>query len=120
LELLLQEAQQKQSPSNSTFRFRRLNASSFHEVVKDPDHARNMMMRPLPSRPYRNTRVGNLFHEWVERRTTTPMGSEVSLDLSLQVESQLSHNDEKQLRALIDTFEKSRWANRKPIMVEEL
>lgn len=120
LELLLQEAQQKQSPSNSAFRFTRLNASSFHEVVKDPDHARNMMMRPLPSRPYRNTRVGNLFHEWVERRTTTPMGSEVSLDLSLQVESQLSHKDEKQLQALIDTFEKSRWANRKPIMVEEL
>ena len=33
----------------------------------------------MPVRPYRRTRTGNLFHEWVERRASTAVGTSLAL-----------------------------------------
>lgn len=107
----------------------RLTASTFHEFVEHPVEAERRRLRPLPVRPYRKTRTGNLFHEWVERRSSTPRGSALTLagiDFDA-VESEGSgealpgvvraepHED---LQVLIEQFERSRWADRQPIEVE--
>ena len=45
----------------------RINASSFHHAVQDADAFLRNRARPIPERPYRQTDLGNRFHEWVER-----------------------------------------------------
>ena len=103
----------------------RLTASTFHEFIEDPVEAERRRLRPLPVRPYRRTRTGNLFHEWVERRASTPGGTSLELagfdveaedDIELAtVSPQDPHED---LGALIEQFERSRWADRQPVAVE--
>lgn len=44
----------------------RIPASRFKEFVKDVDQMAQNYLRPTPSRPYRATRTGTLFHSWVE------------------------------------------------------
>ena len=101
----------------------RITASTFHEFVEDPDTAERNRLRPVPQRPFRRTRIGNRFHEWVERRTTTPLGTGIALfDLELDLELEEateSYIDESELQPLIDTFEASRWANLQPLSVEQ-
>ena len=58
----------------------RITASTFHEFVEDPARAERHRLRPVPQRPFRRTRIGNRFHEWVERRATTARGTALTLD----------------------------------------
>lgn len=44
----------------------RIPASRFREFVKDVDRMAASYLRPTPSKPYRATRTGTLFHSWVE------------------------------------------------------
>ena len=44
----------------------RIPASRFKEFVKDVDEIAAKYLRPTPSKPYRATRTGTLFHSWVE------------------------------------------------------
>ena len=44
----------------------RIPASRFKEFVKDVDEMAGKYLRPTPSKPYRATRTGTLFHSWVE------------------------------------------------------
>ena len=107
----------------------RLTASTFHEFVEDPRAAERARLRPIPQRPYRRTRVGNRFHEWVERRATTARGTELALvgldDLvwdqgrSLDGDSHDNDSDAAELAPLIERFEQSRWAPLTPIAVEQ-
>jgi len=91
-----------------------ITASRFHEFIQAPDVAERDRLRPIPTRPYRRTRIGNLFHEWVERRSTTPQGTAVTLP-GLERAIGIDASD---LQPLIDQFERSRFANRQPIAVE--
>lgn len=99
----------------------RITASTFHEFVEDPETAERRRLRPIPQRPYRRTRTGNRFHEWVERRATTPGGTELPL-LGLDPEEwdpdRAEFDSDAELQPLIDTFERSRWATKQPIAVE--
>ena len=99
----------------------RVTASTFHEFVEDPELAERLRLRPIPQRPYRRTRIGNRFHEWVERRATTAAGTSLPL-LGLDPEEwdpgRGEFDTERELQPLIDTFERSRWATRQPIAVE--
>lgn len=109
----------------------RITASSFHEFIEDPLQAERRRLRPIPQRPFRRTRIGNRFHEWVERRATTAQGTSLPLvggdpDLWDALESdqldQLGLTEfegEPELQPLIDQFERSRWANLQPISVEQ-
>ncbi|QAB17573.1 ATP-dependent helicase [Leucobacter muris] len=100
----------------------RITASTFHEFIDDPALAERRRRRPVPQRPYRRTRIGNRFHEWVERRATTARGTALPLTgLDLEGwEPELAEFDgEAELRPLIEQFEQSRWAGLQPIAVEQ-
>lgn len=114
----------------------RITASTFHEFVEDPVQAERARLRPVPQRPFRRTRVGNRFHEWVERRATTARGTALTLagfepgNVGFAaIEAGLSNIDEDlleefgedaaDLMPLINQFERSRWATKQPISVEQ-
>ncbi|MFO7690705.1 MAG: ATP-dependent helicase, partial [Cryobacterium sp.] len=46
----------------------RIPASRFKDYVDDPTAVTRGLLRPMPERPYRATRLGTLFHSWVEHR----------------------------------------------------
>ena len=100
----------------------RITASTFHEFVEDPARAERRRLRPVPLRPYRRTRIGNRFHEWVERRATTERGTALplagvdpgSVDPALE-----EFAGERELEPLIEQFERSQWASLRPIAVEQ-
>lgn len=99
----------------------RITASTFHEFVEDPVLAERHRIRPVPQRPYRRTRIGNRFHEWVERRATTAGGTAIPL-LGIDPEEwdpgRGEFDHEQELQPLIDAYERSRWADKEPIAVE--
>lgn len=105
----------------------RLTASAFHEFIEDPVQAERRRHRPLPQRPYRRTRLGNRFHEWVERRSSTVRGTELPLvgleawafsEEGFTPDGEFADTEAAQLEALIEHFERSRWADLQPIAVE--
>lgn len=49
----------------------RIAASRFHQYIGDPAGVERALRRPMPLRPYRATRLGTRFHEWVEHRAGT-------------------------------------------------
>ena len=100
----------------------RITASGFHEFVDDPERADRQARRPLPLRPYRRTRIGNRFHEWVERRATTAVGTALplaGLEPDMDEVHRAEFDGEAELAPLIAHFERSRWANLQPIAVEQ-
>lgn len=99
----------------------RVTASTFHEFVENTAEAERRRLRPVPQRPYRRTRVGNHFHEWVERRATTARGTALPLfgfDPEEWDPGRAEFDLERELEPLIERFERSRWADRQPIAVE--
>lgn len=72
----------------------RVPASRFKDYVTDPASVAAALRRPMPERPYRATRLGTLFHGWVEERygvsgTSEELDSfstEVDFDLDLDLD----------------------------------
>lgn len=105
----------------------RVPASRFKDYVDDPDAVAAELRRPMPQRPYRATRIGTLFHAWVEHRSTGE-GDASAIDDGLPgLESAVArHGDDElladatpeRLRSLQATFEASEWGDRRPIAVE--
>lgn len=88
------------------------------------------LRRPLPERPYRATRLGTLFHDWVEARYR-PTGRLETLDsggLDLDLDEgergvlaagvPVDVDDARRLAELQATFEASEWAELEPVDVE--
>ncbi|RFA14024.1 ATP-dependent DNA helicase [Subtercola boreus] len=119
----------------------RVAASRFKDYVTDPDEVLRRLRRPMPERPYRQTRLGTRFHSWVESRFGRVGGSEqldagpgeldLDLDLDLDVDLDLDPvaasetptidggaAEEEELQRLQVTFEASPWGGRKPEEVE--
>ena len=79
----------------------------------------------MPQRPFRATRIGTLFHAWVEHRSTG-LGDAAAIDDGWpaiaddgeQTGSLLVDAAPERLRALQATFEASEWGGRRPIAVE--
>ncbi|MCU1477255.1 MAG: ATP-dependent helicase [Subtercola sp.] len=97
----------------------RIAASRFKDYVTDPDAVARQLRRPMPERPYRQTRLGTRFHSWVENRYRVIGGSE-QLDAAvaeLDVETP-DYSDEVALDQLKATFESSQWAGVAPEEVE--
>lgn len=104
----------------------RVPASRFKEYVTDAAGLATRMRRPLPERPYRQTRLGTLFHSWVEQRSGIAGGQE-SLDSSLLEQDldespgtllPLEQRELDELAVLQRTFEASEWAELRPVEVE--
>jgi len=109
----------------------RIPASRFKDYVNDAAAVTRGLARPMPERPYRATRLGTLFHAWVEQRSGGVASgdridgglfefdddadpSELEETDLLDSPAQESH----QLAVLQRTFERSPWANKKPVDVE--
>ncbi|MGB4137424.1 MAG: ATP-dependent DNA helicase, partial [Microbacterium sp.] len=102
----------------------RVPASRFKDYVTDFSGTIGAIARPMPERPYRQTRLGTLFHAWVERRSEL-VGVGTGLDDGLwEADADLSEvagaseEDAADLDRLQLTFERSEWGGLKPIAVE--
>jgi DNA helicase-2/ATP-dependent DNA helicase PcrA len=104
----------------------RVPASRFKEYVTDAAGLATRMRRPMPERPYRQTRLGTLFHTWVEQRAGIAGGQE-SLDSSFLEQDldeapgtllPLEQRELDELAVLQRTFEASEWAQLRPVEVE--
>lgn len=101
----------------------RVNASSFKDFVTKPEDTLRRLRRPMPERPYRQAKIGTLFHQWVERRYGTAAGTAEFL-----VADDLEWNDEvpevadaavaETLETLQRAFEQSPWGSRAPVEIE--
>ncbi|MBX0300044.1 ATP-dependent helicase [Cryobacterium sp. 1639] len=117
----------------------RIPASRFKDYVDDPAAVLAKLRRPMPERPYRATRLGTLFHSWVEQRSTgASFGDlidagqgELDIDINADIDSDLGTEYDAvtgtgegmtqeldQLERFKATFERSPWATLAPEEVE--
>ena len=80
----------------------RIPASRFKEFIKDVDAMAVKYLRPTPSKPYRATRTGTLFHSWVEDFLVSEIDQPVSSSVS----------------ELAEIFKNSRFSNLKDSEIE--
>ncbi|TFD42642.1 ATP-dependent helicase [Cryobacterium sp. TMT1-2-1] len=140
--LLLEERALRQAGAGVMALPTRIPASRFKDYLDDPAAVAAGLRRPMPEKPYRATRLGTLFHSWVERRAGGVGSGDLvdagpqELDLDFDLDSGLdgagdgdldsatgSVNDaalaeEQQFERFKATFERSQWAGRKPEEVE--
>lgn len=99
----------------------RIPASRYKDFVSDYAAATASAARPLPERPYRQTRLGTLFHAWVEQRSGLA-GSGQSADDALwehdDDQGAAGAHDSAALADLKQRFLASEWADLRPIAVE--
>ena len=124
--LLLAEREARLSSDEFVSLPDRVPASRFKEFVTDAAGLATRMRRPLPERPYRQTRLGTLFHSWVEQRAGIAGGQE-SFDASFLEQDldeapgtllPLELRELEELAELQRTFEASEWADLRPVEVE--
>ncbi|MGM1017659.1 MAG: UvrD-helicase domain-containing protein [Actinomycetota bacterium] len=102
----------------------RVPASRFKDYVTDYRGTVSSIVRPMPERPYRQTRLGTLFHAWVERRSEhVGVGTRIDealweLDDDETGTADVSAADAVDLSTLQRIFEASEWGTRRPIAVE--
>jgi DNA helicase-2/ATP-dependent DNA helicase PcrA len=120
--LLLAERDQRSRPAAAAAPTR-IAASRYKEFVSDYAGTVARVARPLPERPYRQTRLGTLFHAWVEQRSGR-VGTARSLDDALWEldddgpSTTASAEDAAVLARLQATFAASEWGDLSPIEVE--
>ncbi len=118
LELLLAERAARLDSARYVALPNRVPASRFKDFVTDPAAVASSLRRPMPEKPYRATRLGTLFHSWVEQRAGVG-GSFEELDtLATESDTEQGQLDAAALAALQATFEQSPWAGLAPIEVE--
>jgi DNA helicase II / ATP-dependent DNA helicase PcrA len=119
VELLLAEREERQRAGHRVPVPVRVAASTLKDFITDPEAMAARLRRPMPQRPYRATRLGTIFHRWVEQRygLATLADSVDGIDL---IDDELA-GDDIELARLIElqqTFARSPWAQRRPIEVE--
>ncbi|MFE6734243.1 UvrD-helicase domain-containing protein [Microbacterium sp. NPDC057650] len=102
----------------------RVPASRFKDYVTDFEGTLGSIIRPMPERPYRQTRLGTLFHAWVEQRSEL-VGTGPRIDDGLwEIDDDapdaqdVSEVDAADLGRLQEIFERSEWGGLAPIAVE--
>jgi DNA helicase-2/ATP-dependent DNA helicase PcrA len=96
----------------------RVPASRFKDFVSQPGEVALSLLRPMPEKPYRATRLGTVFHAWVEQRYGIVGGSD-ELDAELlELDDAGDPVDADELARLQAIFEASEWASRRPVEVE--
>ncbi|BDI23450.1 ATP-dependent DNA helicase [Herbiconiux sp. L3-i23] len=98
----------------------RISASAFKDHVTDPDGVARALRRPMPQRPYRQTRLGTLFHSWVEHRSGVAGSGDLVDAFADELDIDLADGDldRSQLAVLQASFEASEWAGLAPEAVE--
>lgn len=125
LDLLLEERRRRLTARQFVELPTRVPASRFKDFVSSPTEVAASLRRPMPEHPYRATRLGTLFHAWVEQRLGIG-GATDTID-AFAIESddppegtamQPLAEEQHDLDGLIRTFEHSDWANRAAVEVE--
>jgi len=106
----------------------RLAASGFRDWMRDPLVVAARAARPMPEAPHRASRIGTLFHEWVERRYRSVMPPPL-IDLDELIEDEDQPDGARdlppdaaelaKLEVLKERFGRSAWAELQPIAIEE-
>jgi DNA helicase II / ATP-dependent DNA helicase PcrA len=99
----------------------RVPASRFKDYVSDPEAVAASLRRPMPQKPYRATRLGTLFHGWVEARYGVGGSSEVIDVIDSELDTAAGPGEDvgpDELARLQRIFDHSPWATLKPIEVE--
>lgn len=121
LRRLLEERASRERPPEPAAPTRLL-ASRFKDYVTDYAGTLSRIARPMPERPYRQTRLGTLFHQWVEQRSglvgAGPVTDDALWEIDDPSDGARSEADEAELARLREVFERSEWAQLKPIEVE--
>lgn len=127
IQLLVAEREQANTPPELRLPAR-FGASLLHDLFDDPSTIARNAARPMPSRPYRATLVGNLFHSWVESLYEDVAGGGAALegadlddaDFTSASLTQLDDDDRQRLEQLQSTFLASRFTagGRRPSAVE--
>lgn len=118
LDLLLEERRRRLAELDSVEVPSRVPASRFKDYVTDPASVAAALRRPMPEKPYRATRLGTLFHTWVEERYGVHGSSEALDAFPNELDIDEVPLEQEQLRAFQETFERSPWANVTPVDVE--
>ncbi len=118
LELLLTERARRLAGAGAVSLPTRVPASRFKDFVTEPDAVAASMLRPMPERPFKATRLGTLFHSWVENRYGQGAGSDELDAGAIELDGDGDGVEAADLARLRATFEASEWASRKPIEVE--
>lgn len=125
IDLLLAERSRAASEARRTPLPQRIPASRFKDYIADPEAVALSLRRPMPERPYRATRLGTQFHEWVESRFGSTASTETLDAFVLEIDGTdfdgfegENAADVEKLAELQATFERSAWATRKPVDVE--
>lgn len=92
----------------------RIPASNFKAYLGELDEVAGGYLRPVPSQPYAQSRRGNLFHAWVEKRFA-PSGNLLD-DEDFELEDEEDFYTIDELKA---NFENSRFAKLTPLAVEQ-
>ncbi len=123
LERLIAEREARRRGADATVPTR-VPASRFKDYVTDFEGTLSEIARPMPERPYRQTRLGTLFHAWVEQRSQL-VGAGRGIDDALWESddegpeaSDVSEADAVDLGRLQEIFERSEWAGLQPEAVE--
>jgi DNA helicase-2/ATP-dependent DNA helicase PcrA len=118
LELLLAERRARLDASGNVALPARVPASRFKDFVTDPAAVAASLRRPMPERPYRATRLGTLFHSWVEERYGIGGTAEQLDSFATEVDEDDVPLEHEELLRLQGIFERSAWAGRAPVEVE--
>jgi DNA helicase-2/ATP-dependent DNA helicase PcrA len=118
LDLLLAERAARLNSGQYVALPNRVPASRFKDFVTDPAAVASSLRRPMPEKPYRATRLGTLFHSWVEERSGVNGSFEELDSVATEFDTDTALLDAAALANLQATFEKSEWADRAPIEVE--
>jgi len=103
----------------------RIPASGFKHWIDDADGMLEQLRRPMPEQPYRATRVGTLFHAWVEHRYRSAMPEPLLVGVRWDEEpdeAEAGTRLDEASRALLDRcqqhFLATDWAGRRPLAIE--
>lgn len=118
LELLLTERARRLAGAGAVSLPTRVPASRFKDFVTDPDAVASSLLRPMPEKPFKATRLGTLFHSWVENRYGFGAGSDELDAPPIELDDDGDGVEAADLARLRATFEASEWADRRPIEVE--
>ena len=92
----------------------RVSASNFKLYLDELDELAGSVLRPVPQQPYVASRMGNLFHTWVEKRFA-PSG----LLFDDEFDELEDADDFVAIETLQHNFENSRFAEMTPLSVEQ-
>ena len=114
IDLLLAERDEQQTASQLVELPVRVPASRFKDFVSDLPALIERYRRPMPQKPYKQTRAGTLFHSWVEAR----YGAEHLVEDIDSPDNENRSFDLESIAELQANFEQSRWAGLEPLEIE--